>query len=65
VTHRTDEIPSGFTHVLLLRAGRVLASGRIDDALTGRNLSRCFGVKVRLHKVGGRYYSIVDGEGQP
>jgi iron complex transport system ATP-binding protein len=62
VTHRTDEIPAGFTHVLLLKAGRVMASGKIDDVLTGANLSRCFGVRVRLHKVSGRYYSIVESK---
>jgi len=60
VTHRTDEIPSGFTHALLLKEGKILASGKIGDALTGENLSRCFGVKVKLHRVGGRYYSIVE-----
>lgn len=60
VTHRTDEIPAGFTHALLLKAGRVMASGRIDDVITASNLSRCFGVRVGLHRVGGRYYSIVD-----
>ena len=28
VTHRTEDIPPGFTHALLLRAGRVVGSGR-------------------------------------
>jgi iron complex transport system ATP-binding protein len=59
VTHRTDEIPSGFSHALLLRAGRVVASGRIDDTLTGENLSECFGVRVRLETVNGRHYTML------
>ena len=31
VTHHVDEIPPGFTHVLLLREGRMLAAGPLDD----------------------------------
>ena len=34
VTHHVDEIPPGFTHALLLRRGRAVASGPIDEALT-------------------------------
>ena len=40
VTHHVEEIPAGFTHVLLLREGRVVAAGPLDEVLTGRNLSR-------------------------
>ena len=42
VTHRTDEIPPGFTHAMLLKDGRVLAAGRIERTLTAENLSACF-----------------------
>ncbi|MDA4113142.1 MAG: ATP-binding cassette domain-containing protein [Thaumarchaeota archaeon] len=59
VTHRTEEIPSGFTHALLLKAGKILASGPIADTLTGEKLSSCFDVGVRLETVNGRYYTIV------
>ncbi len=62
VTHRTDEIPTGFTHALLLRAGTVLAAGPIQVTLTGRNLSACFGVRVKIKTVSGRYYTIVSVE---
>ncbi len=61
VTHRTEEIPSGFSHALLLKAGRVVASGKIGETLTGKNLSACFGVRVRLETVNGRHYTIVSG----
>lgn len=60
VTHRIDEIPAGFTHALLLKEGRTLASGRIERALTSENLSRCFGVGVRLEHLDGRYYAVVE-----
>ena len=61
VTHRTDEIPSGFTHALLLKSGKVLASGPIEETLTGTNLSSCYSVNVKLKTVNGRYYTIVSG----
>jgi iron complex transport system ATP-binding protein len=59
VTHRTDEIPQGFTHALLLKEGRALAAGRIATALTAGKLSDCFGLPVILEKLGGRYYTLV------
>ena len=55
VTHRVEEIPPGFTHALLLRAGAVVASGPIEEALTPRTLSACFGFPLRLERVGARW----------
>jgi iron complex transport system ATP-binding protein len=60
VTHRTDEIPPGFTHAMLLKDGRALAAGKIEETLTARNLSTCFELQVRLERVGGRYYTLID-----
>jgi iron complex transport system ATP-binding protein len=58
VTHRTEDIPPGFTHALLLREGCVVASGRIGATLTSEKLSRCLGTGVELKRWGGRYYMI-------
>ncbi|HZG94234.1 MAG TPA: ABC transporter ATP-binding protein, partial [Mycobacteriales bacterium] len=55
VTHHVEEIPVGFTHALLLRAGGALAVGRIRDVLTDRNVSECFGVRVAIDMQSGRY----------
>lgn len=52
VTHHVDEVPSGMTHVLLLRDGAVLASGAIDDTLTAQSLSDCFGLRLALERRG-------------
>ncbi len=60
VTHRTDEIPRGFTHALLLKEGKVIAAGNIAEVITKQNLSRCFDVSVRVERFGGRFYTIVD-----
>jgi iron complex transport system ATP-binding protein len=57
VTHHVEEIPAGFTHVLLLRDGRAVASGPIHEVLTGRNLSETFGIRLRSGQVRGRYWA--------
>ncbi len=48
VTHHVEEIPPGFTHVLLLRAGEVVAAGPLDQTLTDEALSEAFGLKLEL-----------------
>ena len=55
VTHHVDEIPPGFTHLLLLRDGRVLANGPIEDALTSESLSATFGLALCLDRRNGRF----------
>ncbi len=57
VTHHVEEIPAGFTHVLLLRDGRAVAHGPIYEVLTGRNLSQTFGTRLRSGHVRGRYWA--------
>ena len=55
VTHHVEEIMPVFTHVLLLRGGTVLETGRKKDMLTARKLTATFRTKVRPVKQGGRY----------
>ncbi len=55
VTHHVDEIPAGFTHVLLLHRGRVLAAGPLAETLTAPNLSGLFGMPLRLERRGLRW----------
>jgi iron complex transport system ATP-binding protein len=55
VTHHVDEIPPGFTHLLLLRDGRVLTGGPIDVALTSESLSETFGLVLCLERRNGRF----------
>jgi iron complex transport system ATP-binding protein len=61
VTHHVEEIPIAFTHVLLLRKGQVLASGPLDQALSGPALSECFGLPLTLQSQGGRWTSQAVG----
>ena len=46
VTHHVEEIPPGFTHALLLREGRVIAAGPIEEAMTSESLSATFGLPL-------------------
>jgi iron complex transport system ATP-binding protein len=55
VTHHVEEIPHGFTHVLMLAAGRVQAAGPIHDTLTAEALSSCFGLALELDHTGRRW----------
>ena len=55
VTHHVEEIPRGFTHVLLLRAGAVVAEGPIDEALTAQTLTDAFGMSLALEWFSGRW----------
>jgi len=55
VTHHVEEIPPGFTHILLLREGRVVAAGPIEQTLTPRALSDCFDVPLVLQRFGERW----------
>ena len=55
VTHHVEEIPPGFTHVLLLRGGRVVASGPLEDTLTAAALGETFGINLELTRSGQRW----------
>ncbi|MBU1802117.1 MAG: ABC transporter ATP-binding protein [Actinobacteria bacterium] len=56
VSHHVEEIPPGFTHALLLRQGRVVAEGPVEDVLTERTLSAAFGMPLVLSQAeDGRY----------
>ncbi|MGO2683010.1 MAG: ABC transporter ATP-binding protein [Microbacterium sp.] len=55
VTHHVEEIPVGFTHVLLIRDGGVVAAGPIDETLTADSLTEAFGMPIIMSADDGRY----------
>ncbi|MFE4690560.1 ABC transporter ATP-binding protein [Streptomyces sp. NPDC056749] len=55
VTHHLEELPPGTTHAMLLRDGRCLASGPVDEVLTSDRISKCFDHPVRLSRFEGRW----------
>ena len=64
VTHHVEEIPPGFGHLLLLRAGRSVAQGDLAATLTSANLSAAFALDVEVDRTGdGRYAARASGGG--
>ena len=57
VVHHVEEIPIGFTHALLLRAGEVVAAGPIAQTITSRALSSAFGVPIVVSAAEGRFFA--------
>jgi iron complex transport system ATP-binding protein len=61
VTHHVEEIPPGFSHILLVRAGAVVAAGPIETALTSENLTTTFGLPLSVERyqtpTGARWYA--------
>ncbi|ODT94649.1 MAG: iron ABC transporter ATP-binding protein [Pseudonocardia sp. SCN 72-86] len=55
VTHHVEEIPRGYSHGLLIREGKVVASGLLDDVLTDENLTATFGLPLAVQRRRGRY----------
>lgn len=55
VTHHVEEIPPGFTHALLLRQGRVVASGPLAEVLTPPWLTAAFGLPLLVDRHGDRW----------
>lgn len=55
VTHHVEEIPPGFTHAMLLRAGGIVAAGPLDEVLTDARLTETFGIPLSIAREGGRW----------
>ncbi|WP_029287597.1 ABC transporter ATP-binding protein [Cellulomonas sp. HZM] len=61
VTHHVEEIPPGFTHLLLLKDGRVHAAGPLHEVLTASTLSEAFGLDLALDRNGERWSARAAG----
>jgi iron complex transport system ATP-binding protein len=55
VTHHVEEIPAGFTHVLLMRHGGLFAAGPLREVLTSENLSGAFDLSLKVTEDAGRW----------
>ena len=49
VTHHIEEITDVITHVLLMKDGEVVVSGKKEDVLTSENLSDIYKTPVKVH----------------
>ena len=61
VTHHLEEIPQGITHVLMLKAGRVVTAGPIDATLTSAALSETFDFPLAVTRTNGRWLARAAG----
>tara|TARA_B100000700_G_scaffold120406_1_gene135249 strand:- start:224 stop:1015 length:792 start_codon:yes stop_codon:yes gene_type:complete len=55
VTHHLEEIPVGFSHLLLLKSGKNIASGTMNETMTSENISECFDLNAAVNKTAGRW----------
>jgi iron complex transport system ATP-binding protein len=55
VTHHFEELPPSTTHAALLRGGRLVAAGPVDDVLTTEPVSACFDHPIRISRDAGRW----------
>ena len=63
VTHHVEEIMPVFSHLLVLKSGRVLAAGKKPDTLKAEILSHAFGAKVKLESKKLRYAMSIKSKG--
>ena len=57
ITHHLEEILPGFTHVLLLREGRVVAAGPREQVLTPALLEKTFAARFTISSRDGRQWT--------
>jgi iron complex transport system ATP-binding protein len=55
VTHHLEDLPASTTHAVLLRGGRVTASGTAADVLTSELVSAAFDHPLTIDRVDGRW----------
>ncbi|MFB9956879.1 ABC transporter ATP-binding protein [Cellulomonas denverensis] len=55
VTHHVEEIPPGFTHLMLMKDGHVHAAGPIAEVLTDEQLSAAFDLPLQVERRGWRW----------
>ncbi len=61
ITHHLEEILPGFSHVLLLREGRVVAAGPRKKVLTPKILEKTFAARFTISSQNGRLYGRLIG----
>ncbi len=55
VSHHLEELSGETSHALLLRDGKVVATGPIAEAITDATLTECFALPLRAARLDGRW----------
>lgn len=58
ISHHPDEITDIFTHLLLLREGKVIQSGKKENLLNEKILTDFYQEKVEVHRFEQKYFVI-------
>ncbi|WP_394429416.1 ABC transporter ATP-binding protein [Streptomyces sp. SGAir0957] len=61
VTHHLEELSPAISHALLLREGRVLARGPVEEVLTADRMTACFGRPIEVTRHAGRWLARSGG----
>jgi ABC-type cobalamin/Fe3+-siderophores transport system ATPase subunit len=61
ITHEIPVLPPACGHVALVSGGRLAGAGPSAALLESATLSRLYGVKITVHKSGGRHYLLRNG----
>ncbi|MBT3278269.1 MAG: ATP-binding cassette domain-containing protein [Phycisphaerales bacterium] len=59
VTHHVEELLSIFTHVVILKHGKILTAGPIADTLTSDVLTEAYDIPVEIEREHGRFWTRV------
>ena len=57
VTHHIEEIPVGTTHALILKDGKIAASGPIEQVITSEHISSIFDIPLTVTREGDRFFA--------
>ena len=57
VTHHLEQIPTGFTHAMILKDGAILHAGPITETLTSDHLSEAFDLPIEVGSDRGRWWA--------
>ena len=57
VTHHIEEIPVGTTHAILLKDGKIAASGPVASVITTEHISAVFGLPIEVTHESARFFA--------
>ncbi len=58
ITHHVEEVAASTTDVLMVKDGRVMASGPVAEQMTAGNLGVLYDMDVQLQRVAGRWFAF-------
>lgn len=64
-THHLEEVPPSTTHAALLREGRFVALGPVDEVLQPDPMRACFGIPLEVGRRGDRWWAAASDGAPP